>query len=157
MDSEASLNWQRHTEVWTVDMAPWNVQADRKGTILTTEYDVANCAYTLLCSSLFEQHEEYIRTQIIYSLLQVGDSTTIRLLLRRVPGGRCSRPSLCCIFPVARRSRNRGHGGGSERRRCFHTTGRSDRKPGFRPRCGLAPPPNGAALRNVTNSMYQER
>ena len=38
---------------------------------MQTEYDVARCSYKLLESKLFEAHKGYVRTQIIYGLLQV--------------------------------------------------------------------------------------
>ena len=36
-----------------------------------TEYDVARCSYRLLQSNLFASEKDYVRRQIVYSLLQV--------------------------------------------------------------------------------------
>ncbi|OKL63705.1 hypothetical protein UA08_00643 [Talaromyces atroroseus] len=41
-----------------------------KGEFLVSEYDISCCSYKLFSSSLFAQHADYIRRQIIYSLLQ---------------------------------------------------------------------------------------
>jgi hypothetical protein len=40
---------------------------------LSSEHDVARCAYILLSSSLNEKHEEYVRRQIVHCLLQVRE------------------------------------------------------------------------------------
>jgi hypothetical protein len=45
----------------------WNLTDE----FLNSEYDVSRCSYKLFSSSLFAEHTDYIRRQIIYSLLQV--------------------------------------------------------------------------------------
>jgi hypothetical protein len=42
-----------------------------EGKYISSEYDIARCSYILLSSSLFERHEDYVRRQILHSLLQV--------------------------------------------------------------------------------------
>ena len=41
------------------------------GEYLHSEYDIARCSYKLLDSPLFVAHKDYVRRQIVYSLLQV--------------------------------------------------------------------------------------
>lgn len=41
------------------------------GEYLQSEYDIARCSYKLLDSALFVAHKDYVRRQIVYSLLQV--------------------------------------------------------------------------------------
>jgi hypothetical protein len=48
---------------------------------LSNPDDVTHCSYRLLASSLFEVHAEYIRHQIIYSLLQEDDPDTLHLIV----------------------------------------------------------------------------
>ena len=38
---------------------------------IQTEYDIARCSYRLLESGLFATHKDYVRRQILYTLLQV--------------------------------------------------------------------------------------
>ena len=38
---------------------------------MRTEYDIARCAYRLTEAKLFAANKDYVRTQIIYCLLQV--------------------------------------------------------------------------------------
>ena len=42
------------------------------GDYLHTEYDIARCSLKLLESVLFSAHQDYVRRQIVYSLLEVG-------------------------------------------------------------------------------------
>ena len=46
------------------------------GEYIQTEYDIARCSYKLLESALFAAHKDYIRRQIVYSLLQVRRAST---------------------------------------------------------------------------------
>ncbi len=41
------------------------------GEYVHTEYDIARCSYRLLESSLFAAHKDYVRQQIVCSVLQV--------------------------------------------------------------------------------------
>ena len=41
------------------------------GEYIQTEYDIARCSYKLLDSALFAAHKDYVRRQIVFSLLQV--------------------------------------------------------------------------------------
>ena len=43
---------------------------------LNSEYDIARCSCKLLDSSLFAAHKDYVRTQIVYALLQVRPPST---------------------------------------------------------------------------------
>ena len=45
------------------------------GEYIQTEYDIARCSYKLLDSALFAAHKDYVRRQIVFSLLQVRDSS----------------------------------------------------------------------------------
>lgn len=42
------------------------------GDYLNTEYDIARCSLKLLESALFSAHRDYVRRQVIHSLLEVG-------------------------------------------------------------------------------------
>ena len=44
------------------------------GEYIQTEYDIARCSYKLLDSTLFAAHKDYVRRQIVFSLLQVRES-----------------------------------------------------------------------------------
>ena len=46
------------------------------GEYINSDYDVARCAHKLLCSTLFEDHGEYIRKQIVHCLLEVRHPTS---------------------------------------------------------------------------------
>jgi hypothetical protein len=48
---------------------------------LSNPDDVTRCSYRLLASPLFNIHAEYIRHQIIYSLLQEDDPDTLHLIV----------------------------------------------------------------------------
>lgn len=41
------------------------------GEYVQSEHDIARCSYRLLESSLFTENKDYVRRQIVYSLLQV--------------------------------------------------------------------------------------
>ncbi|KAH8701859.1 hypothetical protein BGW36DRAFT_394652 [Talaromyces proteolyticus] len=51
-----------------------------KRQFLNGEYDVSRCSYKLFSSNLFAQHADYIRRQIIYSLLQEDDSDALHFM-----------------------------------------------------------------------------
>lgn len=52
-----------------------------KGEYIQTEYDIARCSYRLLESSLFAENKDYIRRQIVYSLLQEDSPDTLHLII----------------------------------------------------------------------------
>ncbi|KAL8760331.1 MAG: hypothetical protein Q9199_000113 [Rusavskia elegans] len=52
-----------------------------KGDYLHTEYDIARCSLKLLESALFSAHKEYVRRQIIYSLLEEDSPDTLHLIV----------------------------------------------------------------------------
>ncbi|KAL8658391.1 MAG: hypothetical protein Q9226_001035 [Calogaya cf. arnoldii] len=52
-----------------------------KGDYLHTEYDIARCSLKLLESTLFSAHKEYVRRQIIYSLLEEDSPDTLHLIV----------------------------------------------------------------------------
>lgn len=47
---------------------------------MNSEYDVARCSQLLLQSELFEANKEYVRIQIIYSLLQEDEPATLHFI-----------------------------------------------------------------------------
>ncbi|KAF6219369.1 hypothetical protein HO133_005195 [Letharia lupina] len=52
-----------------------------KGEYVQTEYDIARCSYRLLESSLFIENKDYVRRQIVYSLLQEDSPDTLHLII----------------------------------------------------------------------------
>lgn len=54
---------------------------------LHTTYEFARCSFTLLESPIFAAHKEYVRTQIIFSLLQVQQNPNQRNALLMMLGG----------------------------------------------------------------------
>ncbi|KAI9879242.1 MAG: hypothetical protein M1830_009173 [Pleopsidium flavum] len=51
-----------------------------KGEYLQSEYDIARCSCKLLESALFAAHKDYVRRQIVYSLLQEDCADTLHLI-----------------------------------------------------------------------------
>ena len=51
-----------------------------KDEYVNSEYDVARCSQKLLQSELFEANKEYVRIQIIYSLLQEDEPATLHFI-----------------------------------------------------------------------------
>ena len=51
-----------------------------KDEYLHSEYDIARCSHKLLASELFEANKDYVRIQIIYSLLQEDEPATLHLI-----------------------------------------------------------------------------
>ncbi|KAI4148809.1 MAG: hypothetical protein LQ341_001481 [Variospora aurantia] len=52
-----------------------------KGEYLNTEYDIARCSFKLLESTLFSTHKDYIRRQIVFSLLEEHSPDTLHLIV----------------------------------------------------------------------------
>lgn len=55
------------------------------GDYLQTEYDMVRCCYKLLESALFKTHQEYVRTQMIYALLQVRPLFLLLIIIILAP------------------------------------------------------------------------
>ena len=51
-----------------------------KSEYLQCEHEVAQCSNKLLASELFGANKEYVRIQIIYSLLQEDESATLHVI-----------------------------------------------------------------------------
>lgn len=58
-----------------------NFVTNYKGEYIQTEYDIARCSYRLLESSLFAQNKDYVRRQIVYSLLQEDSPDMLHLIV----------------------------------------------------------------------------
>ncbi|KAL8928557.1 MAG: hypothetical protein Q9208_001791 [Pyrenodesmia sp. 3 TL-2023] len=52
-----------------------------KGEYLHTEDDIARCSFKLLESALFSAHKDYVRRQIVYSLLEEDSPDTLHLII----------------------------------------------------------------------------
>ncbi|KAI4097191.1 MAG: hypothetical protein LQ344_000601 [Seirophora lacunosa] len=52
-----------------------------KGEYLHTEYDIVRCSFKLLESALFSTHKDYIRRQIVFSLLGEDSPDTLHLIV----------------------------------------------------------------------------
>ncbi|EED17651.1 conserved hypothetical protein [Talaromyces stipitatus ATCC 10500] len=55
--------------------------AQFKDEYLVNEYDISRCSYKLFSSSLFAQHADYIRRQIIYSLLEEDEPDILQFIV----------------------------------------------------------------------------
>jgi hypothetical protein len=51
-----------------------------KGEYLNTEHDIAHCSQRLLVSELFEANKDYVRIQMVYSLLQEDEASTLYII-----------------------------------------------------------------------------
>lgn len=51
-----------------------------KDEYLSTDWDLEQCTQKLLQSDIFEKHKDYVRRQIIYSLLQEGGAATLHVI-----------------------------------------------------------------------------
>ncbi|KAL8951682.1 MAG: hypothetical protein Q9222_002362 [Ikaeria aurantiellina] len=52
-----------------------------RGEYLHTEYDIARCAFKLLESTLFSAHKDYVRRQIVFSLLEEDSADALHLII----------------------------------------------------------------------------
>ncbi|KAL8973359.1 MAG: hypothetical protein Q9183_000052 [Haloplaca sp. 2 TL-2023] len=52
-----------------------------KGEYLKNDYDIARCCFKLFESNLFSSHKDYIRRQIVFSLLQEDSADTLHLIV----------------------------------------------------------------------------
>ncbi|KAL8713935.1 MAG: hypothetical protein Q9220_002081 [cf. Caloplaca sp. 1 TL-2023] len=52
-----------------------------RGEYLHTEYDIARCAFKLLESTLFSAHKDYVRRQIVFSLLEEDSPDALHLIV----------------------------------------------------------------------------
>ncbi|KAL8742410.1 MAG: hypothetical protein Q9190_005106 [Brigantiaea leucoxantha] len=52
-----------------------------KGEYLQSDDDIARCSYRLLDSTLFTTHKDYVRRQLVYSLLQEDSPDTLHLIV----------------------------------------------------------------------------
>ncbi|ORY09738.1 hypothetical protein BCR34DRAFT_602601 [Clohesyomyces aquaticus] len=57
-----------------------NVTTNYKADYLETDYSIAICVYKLIQGELFTAHQEYVRRQIIYCLLQEDDNPTLHMV-----------------------------------------------------------------------------
>lgn len=57
-----------------------NFTTKYKADYLHSDYDISRCSYKLLSSTLFLDHADYVRRQIIYSLLQEDESDSLHLI-----------------------------------------------------------------------------
>lgn len=51
-----------------------------KDEYLNTEYDIARCSQKLLQSELFQQNKDYVRIQIVYSMLQEDEHAALHFI-----------------------------------------------------------------------------
>jgi hypothetical protein len=53
---------------------------ERTGDYLQSDYDVAKCSYKLLDSNIFKAHQDYVRRQCVYALLQEDEASSLHLI-----------------------------------------------------------------------------
>lgn len=51
-----------------------------KDEYLDSEHDIAHCSQKLLLSEVFEAHKDYVRIQMVYSLLQEDEAPTLHII-----------------------------------------------------------------------------
>jgi hypothetical protein len=51
-----------------------------KDDYLNTEHDIAHCSQKLLLSDVFEANKDYVRIQMVYSLLQEDEAATLHII-----------------------------------------------------------------------------
>ncbi|KAL8718004.1 MAG: hypothetical protein Q9225_004826 [Loekoesia sp. 1 TL-2023] len=71
LDDIVSTQCQTHGLIDDTLRSYFTFTTNYKGEYLHTEYDIARCAFKLLESVLFSAHKDYIRRQIVFSLLEV--------------------------------------------------------------------------------------
>ncbi|KAJ5391329.1 hypothetical protein N7509_006819 [Penicillium cosmopolitanum] len=57
-----------------------SLTTQHKDECLRTDFDISRCSYKLFASSIFAEHADYVRRQIIYGLLQEDDPNTLHLI-----------------------------------------------------------------------------
>ncbi|KAF2122045.1 hypothetical protein BDV96DRAFT_482519 [Lophiotrema nucula] len=73
LDDIVSTRCQEHEQIDNSLRSYLNVTTNYKAEYLQTDYSVAKCVVRLLQGELFNNHQEYVRRQIIYCLLQQED------------------------------------------------------------------------------------
>ncbi|KAI4165124.1 MAG: hypothetical protein LQ342_001401 [Letrouitia transgressa] len=81
LDEIVSANCETHGLIDDALRSYLTFTANYKGEYLSTEYDIARCSYKLLDSALFSKHKDYVRWQIVYSLLQEDSPDTLHLIV----------------------------------------------------------------------------
>ncbi|KAL9042285.1 MAG: hypothetical protein Q9214_003829, partial [Letrouitia sp. 1 TL-2023] len=81
LDEIVSANCEKHSLIDDALRSYLTFTANYKGEYLSTEYDIARCSYKLLDSALFSKHQDYVRWQIVYSLLQEDSPDTLHLIV----------------------------------------------------------------------------
>ncbi|KAF2258532.1 hypothetical protein CC78DRAFT_478393 [Lojkania enalia] len=80
LDDIVSTRCQEHEIIDNSLRAYLNVTTSYKTEYLQTDYNVAKCVYRLLHGHLFKEHQEYVRRQIVYCLLQEDDNPTLHMV-----------------------------------------------------------------------------
>ncbi|KAL8808428.1 MAG: hypothetical protein Q9223_003814, partial [Gallowayella weberi] len=81
LDDIVSAQCQTHGLIDNVLRSYFAFISNYKGDFLHAEYDIVRCSLKLLESPLFSTHKDYVRRQIIYSLLEEESPDTLHLIV----------------------------------------------------------------------------
>ncbi|CAF9907485.1 hypothetical protein IMSHALPRED_005543 [Imshaugia aleurites] len=81
LEEIVSIQCQSHELIDNALRSYLNFVTNYKGEYIQTEYDIARCSYRLLESSLFIKNKDYVRRQIVYSLLQEDSPDLLHLII----------------------------------------------------------------------------
>ncbi|KAI9822161.1 MAG: hypothetical protein M1832_003164 [Thelocarpon impressellum] len=80
LDEIVSAHCPTHALIDNTLRSYFRFTSSYRGEYLQSEYDMARCSDRLLRSALFGSHGNYVRTQIIYGLLQEEDMNVLHLI-----------------------------------------------------------------------------
>ncbi|KAL8675399.1 MAG: hypothetical protein Q9168_000230 [Polycauliona sp. 1 TL-2023] len=81
LDDIVAAQCQSHGHIDDALRSYFAFVSNYRGEYLHTEFDIARCSLKLLDSVLFSAHQDYVRRQIVYSLLQEDSPDTLHLLV----------------------------------------------------------------------------
>ncbi|KAK0516881.1 hypothetical protein JMJ35_000036 [Cladonia borealis] len=81
LDDIVSAQCQSHELIDNTLRSYLTFTTNYKGEYIQTEYDIARCSYKLLESGLFAAHKDYVRRQIVFSLLQEDCADTLHFIV----------------------------------------------------------------------------
>ncbi|MCJ1435446.1 hypothetical protein MMC27_004819 [Xylographa pallens] len=81
LEEIVSANCKTHELIDNTLRAYLSFTTNYKDEYLQSEYAIARCSYKLLESAVFNAHQDYVRRQIIYGLLQEDTTATLHLIV----------------------------------------------------------------------------
>ncbi|KAL8997067.1 MAG: hypothetical protein Q9169_003557 [Polycauliona sp. 2 TL-2023] len=81
LDDIVAAQCQSHGHIDDALRSYFAFVSNYRGEYLHTEFDIARCALKLLESALFSAHKDYVRRQIVHSLLEEDSPDTLHLIV----------------------------------------------------------------------------